>query len=361
MFDVPIEKKQRLHWQGELPIDDDDWNVGLIVGPSGAGKSVLARHLYAKELKRGEAIKWSAQSVIDDFAEAVSIEEISGVCQSVGFNTIPAWLRPYAVLSNGEKFRVDIARRLLELKGTIVVDEFTSVVDRQVAKITSHAVQKYIRAHKRKFVAVTCHHDIEDWLQPDWIVEMPEVAFRRRLLRQRPPIELEIRRVSYSLWSKFAPYHYLTSNLRGIAACYAAFIEGQPASFVAVLPMALRRKSFRGVIVSRLVTLPDYQGIGIAMALMKQVASAYISLPTRFFFPPAHPALIRGFSRSPDYVLVKRPGAHGVYRMPTTRCKIANVREIRRARPCAVFEYRGKPMDRKEAIDFLGKSCCVTL
>src|SRR5438445_11854853 len=106
MFDVPPQEKCELRWKGAFPIDAADWNVGLIVGPSGSGKSTIARHVF------GEAadLAWGAKSVIDDFASSISVETISEVCQAVGFNTIPAWLRPHAVLSNGEKFRVDLAR-----------------------------------------------------------------------------------------------------------------------------------------------------------------------------------------------------------------------------------------------------------
>jgi ABC-type ATPase with predicted acetyltransferase domain len=81
-------------------------------------------------------------------------------------------MKPQAVLSNGERFRVDLARRLLELPDPIVVDEFTSVVDRQVAKIGAHAVQKFVRKHNRRFVAATCHYDVVEWLQPDWIFSL---------------------------------------------------------------------------------------------------------------------------------------------------------------------------------------------
>jgi ABC-type ATPase with predicted acetyltransferase domain len=35
------------------------------------------------------------------------------------------------------------------------VDEFTSVVDRQVAKVASHTVQKAVRRQSRQLVAVT--------------------------------------------------------------------------------------------------------------------------------------------------------------------------------------------------------------
>ena len=34
MFDVPPEEKCRLTWQCDLPIEGDDWRVGLIVGPN---------------------------------------------------------------------------------------------------------------------------------------------------------------------------------------------------------------------------------------------------------------------------------------------------------------------------------------
>lgn len=176
LFDVPPEKKQTKHWKADLAIEGRPWNVGLIVGPSGAGKTSVARALFGDAIERTPEWK-GLPSVIDEFPERFETEEISVICQAVGFNTIPAWLRPYGVLSNGEKFRVDLARRLLELPDPIVVDEFTSVVDRQVAKIGCHAVQKYVRANKRKFVAVTCHEDVVDYLRPDWVFRPATCSF----------------------------------------------------------------------------------------------------------------------------------------------------------------------------------------
>ena len=158
MFDVPPQEKASLHWKGELDIDGADWNVGLIVGPSGCGKSSIMRHLWGNP----PPLTWGKPSVIDDFDAKYGVQTVAEVCGAVGFNTIPAWLRPFAVLSNGEQFRVDLARRLLELPDPIIVDEFTSVVDRQVAQIGAHAVAKAVRRNKRKFVAVTCHYDVVD-------------------------------------------------------------------------------------------------------------------------------------------------------------------------------------------------------
>lgn len=184
IFDVPLAERSSLRWKGDFPIDAGDWSIGMIVGPSGCGKSSIMRNLWGDM----PSLEWAGKSVIDDFAKSLSMEQITGVCQAVGFNTVPAWMRPYQVLSTGERFRVDIARRMLEtpIDKSIIVDEFTSVVDRQVAKIGSHAVQKWIRKNGRKFVAVTCHYDVLDWLQPDWVLEPATMIFARRQPGARP-------------------------------------------------------------------------------------------------------------------------------------------------------------------------------
>src|SRR5262245_27217629 len=124
MFDVPAQEKLSHHWQADFPIDDREWNIGCIVGPSAAGKSSIAKQQFGAERQ----FKWKAKSVIDDFDKTFSIQQIAEICSAVGFNTIPSWMKPQGVLSTGEKFRVDLARRLLEAKPgeIILVDEFTS-------------------------------------------------------------------------------------------------------------------------------------------------------------------------------------------------------------------------------------------
>lgn len=84
--------------------------------------------------------------MIDSFDAALSTEQISAALSAVGFNTIPAWLRPCATLSNDEKFRCDLARLLVEPRPLVWIDEFTSVVDRQVAKIGAHACARFVRS-----------------------------------------------------------------------------------------------------------------------------------------------------------------------------------------------------------------------
>jgi hypothetical protein len=33
-------------WHVDIPIEDTDWQIGLIVGPSGSGKTTIGRRLF---------------------------------------------------------------------------------------------------------------------------------------------------------------------------------------------------------------------------------------------------------------------------------------------------------------------------
>lgn len=333
VFDVPEREREEKSWHLEMPIEAKPWRVGLIVGPSGSGKSTVMRKVFGEERR----LEWKQASVIDDFAEGLGISDITNACSAVGFNTIPAWLRPFHVLSNGEKFRVELARRLLEEPGPIVVDEFTSLVDRQVAKVASHAAQKYARKIGKQLVAVTCHYDVEDWLQPDWVLDVASGEFKWRELQRRPTVDIEIRRVPYKTWQLFAPFHYLTKDLNPAARSFAAFVDGRPVAFAAVIqqPHPKVRDIHR---VSRLVTLPDWQGLGVALALVDRLGAAQKAVGRRLRTYPAHRGLVQSFGRSPQWNQLKKFGTFS----PSSEGNSATVKaKAFGGRPCAVFEYVG--------------------
>jgi ABC-type Mn2+/Zn2+ transport system ATPase subunit len=165
-FDVKLEHSNE-HFVGDIEMPKD-WQIGVIVGASGTGKSTIAKELFNEDLIKG--FEYTAKSVIDDMPKDAKIDDITKMFYSVGFGSVPSWLKPYSVLSNGEKMRVDLARALLE-KDFIVFDEFTSVVDRQIAQTSCIAINKALKKTNKKFIAVTCHYDILDWLQPDWVFD----------------------------------------------------------------------------------------------------------------------------------------------------------------------------------------------
>lgn len=339
MFDVPAQDRAHLEWHGVMPIEDRPWNIGLIVGPSGAGKSSILNSAFGEPA----TYTWDGPSVIDDFDPRYSVEDVASICQAVGFNTIPAWLRPYRVLSNGERFRVDLARRLLEGGSLVACDEFTSVVDRQVARIGAHAVQKHIRKNARQFVAATCHYDLEDWLQPDWILEPATMSFRWRSVQRRPGIACRIHRAPYSAWHSFSRFHYLTADMHPGARCFVLTVDGAPASFAGVVYRPHPKVAdIYGM--SRLVTLPDFQGLGLAFALADRVAAAYKALGRRYHSYPAHPALIRSMDRSPVWELIRRPGLVSSNRH-SSKVTTINDSLVFGGRQCAVFAYCGPAME----------------
>lgn len=163
------------HFVGNIELPDK-WNIGLIVGRSGSGKTTIAHELFDADIING--FDWSHDNILDDMPKGATTKEIAATLTAVGFSSPPSWLKPYAVLSNGEKMRCDIARAILEKREMFVFDEFTSVVDRNVARVSSLAIQKAIRRQDKRFIAVTCHYDVQDWLMPDWVFNTDDMTFQ---------------------------------------------------------------------------------------------------------------------------------------------------------------------------------------
>src|SRR5579872_6854802 len=78
MFDIPPAERSAVRWEVALPIEERDWQIGLIVGPSGCGKSTLARELFGTALIDG--FDWPAdRSIVDAFPETMGIKDVVGL------------------------------------------------------------------------------------------------------------------------------------------------------------------------------------------------------------------------------------------------------------------------------------------
>lgn len=348
MFDVPLAEKATERFAVELPGLDEPWETGLIVGPSGSGKSTVARHAYRTELF--ESAAWPADKAVVDCFGDLPVRQVVELFTAVGFSSPPSWVKPYAVLSGGERFRCDLARALgagiqcgagagggadqPSARPLVVFDEYTSVVDRNVARACSAAIATGIRKGRLpvRFVAVTCHYDVAEWLQPDWILDMATGRLERRRLR-RPPIRIEIHRCGLAPWKLFARHHYLSGSLAVGARCYLATWNGEPVTFLATLPMIAKRNHRR---FTRIVTLPDYQGMGIGMRTVAAVAELHKVEGLRISLTSSHPAVIRHCRDSPLWktVNVRTTGSS-----PRRTNRFANYRNSA-GRAVASFEYR---------------------
>lgn len=299
MFDVPSAKSVRHEWHVDLPVDGKTWQIGLIVGPSGSGKTTLGRRLFPDALFH-EGYEWPEEdAVVDGFPAHLDGAAITQALSSVGFSSPPHWLKRYSHLSNGQKFRCELARLMLEDAETVVFDEFTSVVDRDAAKVSSAAVAKALRRRAApRLVALSCHFDIVDWLDPDWVYNVSSGEFAWRSLRQRPQIDLRIHETGRDAWSLFRGHHYLTADIHKAARCFVATWGGTPVAFTSYLhfvhPRVPRTKREH-----RTVVLPDYQGVGIGNAMSEWLGAHLKGMGWRFQSTTSHPAMIRHRHRSP--------------------------------------------------------------
>lgn len=286
-----------------------DWNIGVVVGASGSGKTSIGKQIFGENKIVNLSDGWNDdRPIIDDIAPDGDFNTVTGLLASVGLGDVPAWLRPFRVLSNGEQFRAGLARLICEKPGEAVVDEFTSVIDRQIARIGAQAFQKAWRRENPtgKVVLLSPHYDILDWLQPDWVIDTNAKTFERDCPRQRPPIELEIRKVNGSYWRYFEPHHYLKPPRPIAAEYYVGTVEGKLVCHLAISP-AFHVGGYRA---ARLVTTPEWQGIGIGTRFLEHIAQRNLDgygrkgkkLPT--YISTSHPQLCAALRRSPKWVQV---------------------------------------------------------
>lgn len=342
LFDVPASQKVKQEWTVNLNLPDS-WNIGLIVGTSGSGKTTIAKELFGNHIVN--SFIWDEKkSILDSFPKEMGIKEIVDLLSSVGFSSPPSWVKPFHVLSNGEQFRVNMARALAEMKDCAVVDEFTSVVDRTVAKIGSAAIQKTVRRKNQKFIAVSCHYDIAEWLEPDWVYEPATDTLTVGRLLRRPKINLVVKRVHSSAWQLFRKHHYLDTSIHSGAKCFVAFWNEIPVAFASVLhfphPKIPNMKREH-----RTVTLPDYQGVGIGNYLSVYIASMCKGLGCRYVSITSHPAMMRSRAKSMEWKMTAKPNAKTKTLSKDFPGKGSGASGGFSGRFRATFEYVGDAMD----------------
>lgn len=267
------------------------WNIGVILGGSGSGKTTILKKIG--DIKK---VEFDIEKPLISNFNWLEPKEATLVLTSMGLSSVPTWLRPFYTLSNGEQYRATLAYLVASANENevILIDEYTSVVDRDVAKAMSFSLQKYIRRTNKRIILSSCHYDILEWLMPDWTCSPQKGGTLERCdyLRQgRPQIKLQVSRVKPKTWDFFKKHHYLSENVNK-SYIFLLFEWNDKPIAISVIGRHIGRnnveKSFRG---SRIVVLPDYQGMGIGSKISEFSAAIIKNLGGKYYTKTINPAL----------------------------------------------------------------------
>lgn len=308
-LDIDIEKKLRHEFSVEADIESD-FHVALIVGASGSGKTTLARSIWGDDAL--QRFLDDEKPIIEQFPADWTYDDCAKMLMGVGLTSVPCWIRPAKTLSNGQRERAEIALQMASDREFIVIDEWTSVVDRTVAKIMSHCIQKWARKMGKKVVLLSCHYDVLDWLQPDWLIDCNKQSFddRRCLRRSRSErFTFDIREIGRESWRYFSKYHYLSERLPGGHIVLFGLFQGDEQigfqCFANYVPYSKedaffrRRKKMHS---NRTVIHPDYVGLGLGAMLINETSEIMwqrgFEVMAKFTSLP----VLKAFQKSPHWL-----------------------------------------------------------
>lgn len=279
--DLNIEEKlsHSLTVNVDLP---KEYKIGLILGPSGSGKTTLAKKMFGDDCF--EDLMKPDVAVIDQFAAIEDYNDIIKYLNAVGLSAIPSWLRKPYELSNGQRARASVAVNLANSKqNTIIVDEWTSVVDRTVAKAMSCSINKTLRGGfiKKNIVLVSCHYDIVEWLDPDWIIDCRTETFVDRTKmpseerKKKEQLRFDLSRDSGASWKEFAKYHYLSKH-PAVGKNYSYVLhteDGMKIGYCNFVNYVPKRRGKEYIFhANRIVIHPDYVGFGLGLKMTNLAA-----------------------------------------------------------------------------------------
>lgn len=301
-LDIDTEKKSIHH----LHIDNvklpEQWNIGLVVGSSGSGKTTTIKHIFGDNVFAVDIDE--NKPIIDQFPSSMSYEECAKMLNGIGLNSVPCWIRPYKTLSNGQQARAQAAYLMAKAGDNIVcIDEWTSVVDRTVAKAMSVCVNKFAKRYNKKIILCSCHYDIIEWLRPDWLIDcnkqkMELPKSESFFFGEREKLQFDIKPIDSSSWRYFSKYHYLSDKMpSGKTYCFGLFYGAEQIGFQCfanyVPPIKHKAIIYH---FNRTVIHPDYTGLGLGVMLINEtskwmVKNAHCRVMGKFSSIPVYKAL----------------------------------------------------------------------
>ena len=171
-----------------LQMEASGGNTIFISGPSGAGKSLLLRALdvdacspyvtFHRDSPGRErySVGWirdlpSDVPLIELFASRWGMERSLAALNQAGLSEAYVYLKPYDLLSRGQKYRARLADLALRDDQVWLIDEFCADLDPISAKIVATNLRKHVMKYQRIAVVAAANHDhFLDALRPTRVI-----------------------------------------------------------------------------------------------------------------------------------------------------------------------------------------------
>ncbi|HBQ6590974.1 ATP-binding cassette domain-containing protein [Klebsiella pneumoniae] len=163
------EKAWTLYDNLELDIERGD--VVYVTGQSGSGKSVVLRELQRLMADAGQRVASIDDFVFADDANVIdqlgkTTSDALGLLSMAGLNDAYLFVRKPSEMSDGQKYRLKIAKLIESGADVWVADEFGAVLDRVTAQVVASNLQRAARAVGATVIVATTHEDLKNALRP---------------------------------------------------------------------------------------------------------------------------------------------------------------------------------------------------
>jgi ABC-type lipoprotein export system ATPase subunit/N-acetylglutamate synthase-like GNAT family acetyltransferase len=277
-------------------------DIIYITGDSGGGKSVLLHELL-RRLTEYQSLfgKVCTENDIQISPEEILVESIGNSTNEAisylsyaGLNDAYLFLRKYKELSDGQKYRYKLAKMLSLDKDVLIFDEFCSMLDRETAKAVAFCVQKIARRTNKTLIVATAHGDLIQDLSPSVLIRKnygyeTDVSYHKIIMDRCSLMDgISIEQGTVNDWHSLEYFHYRSGIPYGPQKIFVAKIKDRiiAAIIYSNSPLSCKpRNRYLGyvptadeinqdfLIISRVVVLPKFRGIGLAVKLIKETLS----------------------------------------------------------------------------------------
>ena len=145
-------------------------DVVYITGQSGSGKSTILRELAKQMAEQGlkvadiDKVELREVPLVDQIGK--NTDEALRLMGLAGINDANLWVRKPSELSDGQRYRLRLAKIIESGAAVWTADEFLAVLDRETAKVIAFAMQNLARKQGVTFIVATTHRDMVPDLAP---------------------------------------------------------------------------------------------------------------------------------------------------------------------------------------------------